>query len=328
MKNVYGLLLRGAGKLEFCKNLEEHISFVPTEGQLLVEMKYAPINPSDYLFYKGYYPDKKPYPCIPGFEGFGVIVDAGDSEHKALVGKPCALMAFTNQHGTYASHTISLVKNTIILDELPNPETFEYLVNPITALGLLDEVHKHGSTVFLQNGASTSVGKLILFYNSLHQKMKSINIVRNDKHREELLALGATEVLNQTDADYLEKLTKSINEHKPSAVLDCLAGKATAEIFNRLPKGAYHWVYGILEMKPIDGINGAELLFTNKQLRGFHLYHSMIKDGGIQQYTNGIKECQNKFKQLPGIKAFETADFEQALTYYLQKKEKVLFKLS
>lgn len=328
MKNVSGLLLKAAGKIEFCKNLEEYISFVPGKGELLVETKYAPINPSDYLFYKGYYPDKKPYPCIPGFEGFGVVVEAGDSEHKDLVGKPCAFMCFTNQHGTYASHTVVSLRGTIILDELPNHETFEYLVNPITAVGLLDEVYKHQAKAFLQNGASTSVGKLILFFNSIHQKLQSVNIIRSDKHREELKKLGATDILNQTDADYLDQLTKSIKEYKPTAVLDCLAGKATAEIFNRLPKGAHHWVYGILEMKPIDGINGAELLFTNKQLRGYHLYHSMIKDGDIQKWTNDVKECQKHFKQATGVKAFETADFEQALTYYLQKKEKVLFKLN
>lgn len=49
----------------------------PKDGEVLIKMESAPINPSDLAFLKGHYSSDKPFPCVPGFEGSGVVVASG-----------------------------------------------------------------------------------------------------------------------------------------------------------------------------------------------------------------------------------------------------------
>jgi len=46
----------------------------PGPGQVLVQMRAAPINPSDMMFVQGLYGFTKPAPVVAGFEGAGVVV--------------------------------------------------------------------------------------------------------------------------------------------------------------------------------------------------------------------------------------------------------------
>lgn len=50
---------------------------VPKDGEVLIRVESAPINPSDLSFLKGHYSSNKPLPCVPGFEGSGVVVASG-----------------------------------------------------------------------------------------------------------------------------------------------------------------------------------------------------------------------------------------------------------
>lgn len=45
-------------------------------GDLLIKMKYAPVNPSDIYFYQGKYGVIKQNFPIVGFEGSGIVIDS------------------------------------------------------------------------------------------------------------------------------------------------------------------------------------------------------------------------------------------------------------
>ena len=53
----------------------------PQQGEVLIKVLAAPINPSDLHFQKGYYHDhdlfKIHIPSVPGWEGSGVVVKSG-----------------------------------------------------------------------------------------------------------------------------------------------------------------------------------------------------------------------------------------------------------
>ena len=64
------------------------------EGQVLVKMAAAPINPSDLVFLRNQYGVKKKLPVVPGFEGSGTVVSANGGLYcKWLVGKRVACHA-------------------------------------------------------------------------------------------------------------------------------------------------------------------------------------------------------------------------------------------
>jgi NADPH:quinone reductase-like Zn-dependent oxidoreductase len=80
------------------------------QGQVLLKMKYAPINPSDLFFYLGLYGVKKEGFPIMGFEGSGVIEECDDAQ---LKGKQVSVLANLN-NGTYAEYMVSN-KNEILV---------------------------------------------------------------------------------------------------------------------------------------------------------------------------------------------------------------------
>lgn len=49
----------------------------PKEGEVLIRVEASPINPSDASFLKGSYSSQRKTPCVPGFEGSGVVVSSG-----------------------------------------------------------------------------------------------------------------------------------------------------------------------------------------------------------------------------------------------------------
>src|SRR2546430_16694575 len=49
----------------------------PAPDEVLVQMRAAPINPADLNQIEGKYPVRPELPATPGFEGAGVVVDAG-----------------------------------------------------------------------------------------------------------------------------------------------------------------------------------------------------------------------------------------------------------
>jgi len=58
--------------------IEERSIPEPSEGQVQIKMEAAPCNPSDIAFLRGGYNVVKPLPCIPGFEGCGIITKVSE----------------------------------------------------------------------------------------------------------------------------------------------------------------------------------------------------------------------------------------------------------
>jgi NADPH:quinone reductase len=51
---------------------------LPEPGEVVLEVKYAALNPADRYLAEGQYPAKPPMPHILGRDGVGTVVDVGD----------------------------------------------------------------------------------------------------------------------------------------------------------------------------------------------------------------------------------------------------------
>lgn len=68
---------------------------------MIVNICYAPVNPSDVYYVKGMYGIRKPLPTIGGFEGCGIIEEAQD---KNIIGRHVMCWADdTLNWGTWAN---------------------------------------------------------------------------------------------------------------------------------------------------------------------------------------------------------------------------------
>src|SRR5438874_7720443 len=70
----------------------------PGEGEAIVKMRAAPINPADLNQIEGKYPVRAELPATPGFEGAGVVVELGKGAKGLTSG---ALVILPHNVGTW-----------------------------------------------------------------------------------------------------------------------------------------------------------------------------------------------------------------------------------
>src|SRR5438067_2251043 len=112
----------------------------PRRGQVLVKIAAAPCNPSDLLLLQGEYGVLKKLPTVPGWEGAGTVVATGGGLlGRWLLGKRVACALRADRDGTWAEYFLANADNCIPLKaELPIDQAASLIVNPLTAMGLLD----------------------------------------------------------------------------------------------------------------------------------------------------------------------------------------------
>jgi NADPH:quinone reductase-like Zn-dependent oxidoreductase len=107
----------------------------PGEGQLLVALEAASINPSDVLTLTGQYGMLPPLPAVGGNEGVGRVVAQGPGVTAPAVGARVLLPVGS---GTWASHHLVPAASAIVLPPAGDPLQLAMLaVNPPTASLLL-----------------------------------------------------------------------------------------------------------------------------------------------------------------------------------------------
>lgn len=121
---------------------------VPASGQVLIRVECGVINPTDTYFMSGQYNGTYDYPLVPGVEGSGTVVQSGGGLFAwSLTGKRVAFTriierpAQFTKGGTFAEYCVTDAVNCITLnDNVSFEQGANGVVNPLTALGLLDKV--------------------------------------------------------------------------------------------------------------------------------------------------------------------------------------------
>src|SRR5437867_11312543 len=83
----------------------------PAPDEALVQMRAAPINPADLNQIEGKYPVRAELPATPGFEGAGIVIDAGGNASKIPAGTlgilPHNLGTWCEAGAASASHLVA-----------------------------------------------------------------------------------------------------------------------------------------------------------------------------------------------------------------------------
>ncbi len=241
-------------------------------GHVLVEMTMAAINPSDLHFLKGEYGQPRELGKAAGFEGVGTIVASGiDAYAQSLIGQRVSFVASPTGSGTWATHAIADAMLCIPMpDTVSDPNAAGFIVNPLTAAAMFDEAKQAGSPAIVVTAGASQVSKFLIAL-ARDAGMASIAIVRRDVHNDTLNELGVTEILNQNDEDFAQKLVAAMKTHKPQMFIDAVVDETSTQIFNAMGKNSTWLIYGSLspDLPPLS--NPGELIFQNKVIRGFWL---------------------------------------------------------
>lgn len=237
-------------------------------GQVLIEVSLSPVNPSDLFFVQGGYGQPRVQGQAAGFEGIGTVIAGAGARAEALVGQRVSFLGTGT--GAWAAHAISDAALCIPLhDAVPEVDGAALIVNPLTAVALVERARQTGPA-FILNAAGSQLGRLMLGL-ARDEGLTAIAVIRRPGDAAELRALGAAEVLVTSAADYAAQAKAAVKTHKPRALLDAVGDQATAELFFAMPTGA-RWVsYGKMSDEAPKLTAMGQFIFMDKHIEGFWL---------------------------------------------------------
>jgi NADPH:quinone reductase-like Zn-dependent oxidoreductase len=240
-------------------------------GQVLVQMEATPVNPSDVMFLSGRYGLKKALPVVPGLEGAGTVVASGGGALASLRnGRRVACFASDSADGTWAQYMVTDATRVIPVGaDVPAEQAATALVNPLTALALLELARQHRARAIVSTAAASQVGRMLLRLANA-RGVPAVHIVRRDEQVTLLRELGGQHVLNSTSPTFEDDLRSITRELKATVLFDAVAGELTYRVLGAMPSRSVAYVYGGLSMAPVK-TSLSDLIFKSKEVRGFWL---------------------------------------------------------
>lgn len=266
----------------------------PKEGQVLIRMRMANINPSDLHFIKGEYgqPRRKGFPA--GFEGVGDVVAGVGQQAESLVGKRVAFSVAMDGSGSWADYALTSAHNCIpVRSDMQDVDAAGHIVNPLTAMAMFDIVRKSGSKSFVLTAGASQLCKLIIPL-AKDEGFRPIVFVRRKETIEPLMELGAAHVLLETDSGVMEKFKAVSREEKPRVMLDAVANQLSCDIFFNMPNRANWVIYGKLDASAITARELGQFVFMAKTISGFWLTE-WFRTTPYAEQMRVIAEVQQRF---------------------------------
>ncbi|MBM4092724.1 MAG: zinc-binding dehydrogenase, partial [Planctomycetes bacterium] len=241
-------------------------------GQVLVRMEAAPCNPSDLLFLQGLYGSLKTLPTVPGWEGTGrVVASGGGWLGRWLRGKRVACGLQGDRDGTWAQYFVASATECIPLRrDVPTDQAACLIVNPLTAIGLLDTARRGRHPAAVHTAGASQLGRMLIAL-ARDADYPMIHVVRREAQAELLRSLGAAHVLNSADPDFAARLEADCAKLRATIAFEAVAGPMTGTVLNAMPAGSAVCVYGDLSNEPCGGINPIDVIFREKTVSGFYL---------------------------------------------------------
>ena len=254
----------------------------PKSDELLVKMEAAPFNPSDIAFMQDSYQVKKQMPCVPGFEGAGVVVEVGSNlDRKRWINKRVSCFSQQDKDGTWAEYFYANVNEVLpVSDKLSAQQAATFFVNPFTAWGLFEIALQRESNAIIVNAAGSRVVDFLFAIAKMHE-LEVIAIVRKQKTATTLLENGLKNVLIESDPDFESQLHEMAKKYNATTAFDAVGGASSGQIFNMMPPDSEVVLYGGLSGKAVSGINPLGLIFENKMYTGFNLNDWMAENDAV-----------------------------------------------
>jgi NADPH2:quinone reductase len=203
----------------------------PADGQVLIEVEAAGLNPVDIAFgEQNYTIPSPPVPYVPGIEAVGRVLESATPHVEA--GARVYVDLPVIPHGTFAARALSYAASTVAIPEDADPGIACALgIAGIAALASLQYRAKlePGEDVVVL-GATGVVGTIAVQIARMMGAGSIVAVGRNGERLEALRRLGATATV-QLGSGSGEELTETIREATgggANVVLDMLCGEPAA----------------------------------------------------------------------------------------------------
>ncbi|EGQ27997.1 NADPH:quinone reductase [Sporosarcina newyorkensis 2681] len=241
----------------------------PKDHEVFVRMLARPINPSDLIPIRGAYAHRISLPNIPGYEGVGIVEDVGASVSQHLIGKRVLPL---RGEGTWQEYVKTAAEWAVpIPDSIDNFTAAQMYINPLTAWIVSTEVLQlKPNDTLLVNACGSSIGHIFAQLSKV-LGFRLIAVTRNNVYTEQLLDLGATDVINTAETPLQKMVMELTNGCGADTAVDSVGGSSGNELaFCVRPNGKF------LTIGLLSGIqvNWADIVKKAKvHANIFHLRH-------------------------------------------------------
>ena len=212
--------------------LEEIEEVKPAQDEVLLQMLFSPVNPSDLHMLRGRYGYQPTLPASPGAEGVGIVLEIGAGVTAVHVGDRVICIGTWN---LWRERAICKASNVVLVPEAITDEAAATCYqNPLTAWALTQSVQQLGEGKWLlQTAAASSVGRLVLQLSKVYG-FRTINVIHRRTQAEIIQALGGDEIVCTEDEDLRARLQQITGGTGIEYAIDCIAGEVGGEIVRNL----------------------------------------------------------------------------------------------
>ena len=231
-------------------------------GEVLIKVLATSVNFADIKARVGEYHGVKSSTFIPGLDCAGVIEQVGEGVTSLKVGQ--RVIAFP-KNGSYAEYVVANERLTYpIPDELSTEVAAASLTVGVTAYNVLKKMARlsEGESVLI-HAAAGGVGTTAVQLAKKFGASKIIGTVGSDEKKELVLKLGADEVINYREADFVEEVNRITEGKGVDVILDTISGETFERGFDCLTYYGRIVIFGHANDGSKPGIIKTDLLHAS-----------------------------------------------------------------
>ncbi len=286
----------------------------PAEGEVLIRLRRAVINPSDLGMIQGRYGRLRELPAVAGREGVGEVVALGPRVEKP---EPGTWVRFPEDPGVWREYTVAKADPLLeVPSDLPLDQAAMAFVNPPTALRLLDDFESlEPGDWILQNAANSAVGLSVIAL-AKARSLRTLNVVRRPELADPLLERGADAVVLEEDA-YEKDTSRWVGEGKIRLGLNSVGGESVIKMIRAMDDGATVVTFGGMVGTPVR-FPTRNLIFNDIALRGFWFdrWKREVSPAGVLSFYQEVFQLiRQGIFNLPVEAVYPLESFREALEH-------------
>lgn len=244
----------------------------PGEGEVLLRIRYAALNPADAFLAQAQYPARPPLPHILGRDGAGEVIAVGPDVERVKPGDRVGILrceAGVERWGTFAEKTIVPASSVA-----PVPEGWsleEMAAAPLVYLTAWQALVQWGGLpspgqVLLVTGASGGVGVASVMLGR-SMDMTVVALSRSAEKGRRLRELGADHVFDPSAPDLKQQVLGALGGKRVDLIIDLVAGPLFNTVLQLLGYGGRISVAG-RSGGVVPEFNTASLFFRRIRIGG------------------------------------------------------------
>ncbi len=244
---------------------------VPQENEVLLQVRFAGLNPADRYLAERLYPLKPSLPHILGRDGMGTVLSLGPNVTGIPLGARRIILRSDvggTRPGTFAEKVVVPVED---LAEVPTDWTDEQSAGAsLVYLTAFQALTMWGSlppaSLVLVTGASGGVG-VATIHLAAAMGHTVVGLSRSPEKGKELLRCGATAIFSPDNPDWRKAFKQQYAPRRTALAVDNIGGKLLPEVIDTLGDQGKVSLVGRLA-GPVPDFNTATLFFRRIQIGG------------------------------------------------------------